>query len=220
MTMALSADALEYLDTCPLTADAEDIPEETFLAHMKASKTLPENIRRILVSPQTSAWIRATVTEKYQLSLDHAVSLAVLLREILFGEQGAASITKDIQHRLAVPQGTAELLAKDVTRKFIVPNYFQVSKLHDRFQQAQGTPHGYPAASAPTLSGRERPLAPPSIPPAGARLGNVVDLRSTPRPGETPPPPTVLPPLPPSLPRLPQPGTRATPDFPPSPPRP
>ncbi len=216
MTMALTEDASEYLDTNPLTADLVDISEDEFVERMRRVHTFPENLRRLLISSEIPDWIQV-LAKKHGLSVEQMKSLSSLLRETLSGERSAATLPQDIATRLALLPAVSQQITQEATRIFIAPNYFQISQLYEKNQRRQrGSPEVGSTALRPQTppgEGPPVPSAPPSPPlldspdPGGQapaqprpalpvpRPQNVVDLRNTPPPTRPPSPPTRLPPI-------------------------
>lgn len=193
----LTQDAIDYLETSPLTADIGETPDEEISARLEYVKTLPDNLQDLLQSEDAATALRQITENQMRLNRDQTRHAAGVLRAILLGERSAATFQQDLQNAAELTETQTLQLSKALTQRFITPHYFQIARLYEKKhgrqavgsrQEAVGTDITPPPAPPPTLS--------PSISPTPARTPppRVVDLRNGAIPSRLPPPPREAPP--------------------------
>lgn len=223
--MPLTADAQEYLDFSPLSADLDRIPDEELLARVKRARSLPENVRRVLLSVETSEYMKNFGTRQ-RLTREQVQELAEVLGKVFLGEESAGMIAQRARERLGVPAARAAGLAQELTQKFITPNYFQIAQVYERKHgkeegkrptsngfaagDADGGLNGETTTTAVTAPRESRESPPSETPPPTttprAAPPRIVDLRNGAIPSRLPPPPALPAPPPPPRPPPPKPA--------------
>lgn len=186
MPTQLPAETLLYLWTCPGTADFGYISPQEFGEKVGTTKTLPENIRRALVSEGSAERVQKLVLWKHRLPLGEAQTVARILGTILRGEDSPANLRLLLEQGVQVAPKILDDLSQDLTEAFITPNYFQIAQVYEkRHKRAGDRALGTAVPSGPSPA--PRPIPPARTPP------RVVDLRNGAIPPRLPPSPAPAP---------------------------
>lgn len=209
MAVQPSPEALLYLWTCPGTAEYGYVTGDEFGKYIGMTKTLPENIRRLLVSEDSALKIRKLAIGKHQLSLEQTQNIARIMGQILRGQESAVRLRPLLGQHVEAPPPLLDDLAQTLTKEFITPNYFQIAQVYEKkhpkiigsWQPANGVPPRVVDLRNGAIPSRLPPSPPPTprsprdeVGPVPRSLGEV---GPTPKPPPPPPPPPQSEPTPP-----------------------
>lgn len=131
--------------------------EDRRLAYLEAIMMLPVNLRSLLFSPKTGAYIRGLARE-VRLTDEHVVRMAFSVLRVALGEISLEQLKSVFSSELQITDDTAQAMAKDIEKELFGPVMMELNQYLESKKQAE----------QPAIS---------SEPPVNE--SNVLDLRGT-----------------------------------------
>lgn len=158
--------SLDTLKTFPIGSILTR-PEEEDVHYLQKIRQLPQNLRKLISSPTTSAFIRG-LTKTYDVPPDKNPLVAFVVLQIVCGERTLSQLANTLATELRLAHGQSQKMAIEIEKELFAPVMLELNK-HLTQQKKQSTVAENPL---PSQAG-------------GAR--NVLDLKSQPRPPLPPP---------------------------------
>lgn len=136
-------------------------------AYIEKAIDTPTNVRILLFSPRTGAFLRGVV-KTADLPPQSVQFLAQVVLKVAIGELAASELASEISRNLNTPQTIAEKVSKDIEKDLLSSISLELNSHHpnpdNHKQKTQSTP---PTKQNNVLDLKQpqKPLRPPEIPP-------------------------------------------------------
>lgn len=101
--------------------------EDKRLAYLEAVMALPVNLRSLLFSPKTGAYIRGLARE-VRLTDEHVVRIAFSVLRVALGEISLVELKSVFSSELQIAGDTAEAMAKDIEKELFGPVMMELNQ--------------------------------------------------------------------------------------------
>lgn len=130
--------------------------------------TLPEELKQLIKSPKTGAFVRGLL-RNYQITVPAAATLAFRILQICFGEKSLMQLPSMLSMDLKLANDKAQKMAAEIERDLLAPvalelNQFLNQKRNQAVLRAGQQAKEAGATNVLNLKVQTRPLPPPGFP--------------------------------------------------------
>lgn len=140
-----SSDSLSSYKTIPI-GSLLTISEEQELFYLEAIKMLPQQLKTLVTSERTGAYIRGLARE-VRLADEVAARIAFSVLRVVIGEIALAQLEVVLATELRLPTDTAQAMAKDIEKELFGPVMMELNQ----YLQAKQKPEQASTPDSPNL---------------------------------------------------------------------
>lgn len=144
------------------------LPTEKRMPYFDQLEIMPRNLRLLLFSPRTGAFIRG-LTKVYNVPSEKAPTIALTVLKIAYGEKSLAQLASILSTELQLSNDKAQRIAQEIEKELFAPVMLELNQYLAQKKKAPTSPiTTQPQASGARnvldLKSQSRPPLPPAIP--------------------------------------------------------